>query len=370
MKKDLLRKTIVYAIGVVLFLCGCIMLRGRYEFDLTTEEKIISYINQYYLYEYDEETFKNKNYMDIVKSLGDKYTGILPYDDTKELDPSNLYIYIGAFLCYEENMNYPVFCDVIEKQNAYKSGIKNGDELIAIDGISTSTMSAKEIYNAFCGKLGTCVEIEVRSQDAVSKYTVERQKRSEEVVTWKMLNENVGYIKISKFDGNMCIRFKEALLDLEKKNYNKLILDLRSNPGGENGKLEWLADRFVRHNELIYFMVDKYNHKECYYTEDDDEISCPLVVLIDEKTASCSEILALFLREKKNAKIIGKTSVGKGVSQTIIPINEGELRITSSYWYSPSGCSINKIGIIPDIEIEDIPETEDDEVVGMALDSF
>lgn len=170
-------------------------------------------------------------------------------------------------------------------------------------------------------------------------------------------NKTIGYIKLKGFTFNSYKEFKEKLEILKKENINSLIIDLRDNGGGESKNLIKIASLFLDKDSVIF--KDKYKSKEkIYYSKDNKTIYEPVVILVNNNTASCAEILTTTLKENINAKIIGTRTYGKGVGQTVYKSQNYSFKFTSSCWTTPSGKSIDKNGIEPDIFIDNSKDSD------------
>ena len=231
-----------------------------------------------------------------------------------------------------------------------KVGLRSGDKIIKVDGkvVSGRDIDTREVIDLLRGPKGTEVTVSIKrnTADKLLDYTIERDKIPQHSVDVSyMVNDEVGYIKISRFAANTFDEFKEALKNLESRGMKKLILDLKGNPGGYMDRAINLADEFLKDNKLIVYTdgkKDKYD-SEARATSKGDFEENPLIVLIDEGSASASEIVAGALQDNDRALIVGRRSFGKGLVQMPITLNDGsELRLTISRYYTPSGRSIQK----------------------------
>ena len=188
------------------------------------------------------------------------------------------------------------------------------------------------------------------------EFNITRENIKISHVNSDVLENNIGYIKISSFEGGCASEFKTAYEELANKNISSLIIDLRYNGGGIVNEALQIADLMVPKNEILLITKDKNEEEEITKAKKDVSINVPIVVLVNEYSASASEILAGILKEDISAKLIGVKTYGKGVIQTVYPLSDGSgLKITTNEYYTPKRNKINKIGIEPTIETE-LPE--------------
>ena len=184
-----------------------------------------------------------------------------------------------------------------------------------------------------------------------------------------MLEDHIGYIQITEFDDVTVEQFKEAVDDLQSQGMEKVIFDVRDNPGGLFSSVCDILDVLLP-QELLVYTEDKDGNREETYAEDDDALDIPMAVLVNGSSASASEIFTGALKDYDKAEIIGTTTFGKGIVQSIIPLSDGSaVKITTSKYYTPSGVCIHDIGIDPDIEVEAEADTTDSEAADAQLQS-
>ena len=207
------------------------------------------------------------------------------------------------------------------------------------------------------GEAGTSVDLTISRGEEVLDVTIPREEIKTTIVKGEILEDNVGYIRLSSFDEDSAKQVKEKILQLKGEGMKGLILDLRGNPGGSLSEAIGIASEFVPKGKVVTYTIDKYDKKQEYKSVGGDAQGLPLVVLIDGGSASASEVLTGALRDYELATIIGTKSFGKGVVQQLINLKDdkGGLKVTTSKYYTPNGENIHKIGITPDIEVT-IPE--------------
>jgi len=229
-------------------------------------------------------------------------------------------------------------------------GLQSGDKIVKVDGdvVAGTGIDNRDVFDLLRGKKGTEVKVGIKRKGAkdLLNFTITRDKIPQESVDASyMVNNEIGYIKVSRFAASTYDEFRQALTELKSQGMSKLILDLQGNPGGYMDRAINMADEFLRDNAMIVYTEGKqprYNSEARAYREGQFERQ-PIIVLIDEGSASASEIVAGALQDNDRALIVGRRSFGKGLVQMPIPLDDGsELRLTISRYYTPSGRSIQK----------------------------
>jgi carboxyl-terminal processing protease len=247
----------------------------------------------------------------------------------------------------------------IEDTPAAKAGIKPGDEIIAIDGKPTQGMIADEAVKILRGPKGSPVKVTLKSKDseAPREITMIRDVIHVKSVESKLLDNGIGYVKLSQFQDKTSDELKKAIENLDSKNkggIKGLILDLRNNPGGLLSQAVEVADQFVDQGLIVSVRGRAEDQSTEYYaTKKESSRNYPLVVLVNKGSASASEVVAEALQDDKRAVILGTKTFGKGSVQTIIRLEDGSgLKLTTAKFYAPSGRSISQIGVTPDVVVE------------------
>ena len=244
----------------------------------------------------------------------------------------------------------------LENTPAERSGIKAGDKILKIDDISTEDILLEEAVNLIRGKKGTKVVLTI-SREGLSEpkeITIIRDVIQIPVIKWEELDNKIAYIKIYHFTGNLPEKFKNVVSETLSHKSEKIILDLRNNPGGYLETAVDIASWFIPRGELVAIEEFRDQQQDFYRSKGYKGIAhLPLVVLINEGSASASEIVAGALRDIRNITLIGEKSFGKGSVQTLKKFQDGSsLKVTVAKWLTPSGVSINEEGLTPDIEVE------------------
>jgi len=251
----------------------------------------------------------------------------------------------------------------IEDTPAHKAGIKAGDKIIKINDEFTKDMSLQDAVTKMRGIPSTSVNITVlrKGWKETKDFTIIREIIKIQSVKSKMLEDHIGYVKINQFQEQTATDLSKALSDLRDEQMNSLILDLRNNPGGLLHSAVDVSSFFIPSGQLVVYIKDKTGEK-VEYTSDNrkDVFPFPLIVIVNEGSASASEIVAGALKDWHKAVIIGTQTFGKGSVQSVIPLEDGSaLRLTTAIYYTPNGTSIQTTGITPDIVVK--PELKEGE---------
>ncbi len=269
----------------------------------------------------------------------------------------------------------------IEGTPAWKAGIKAGDRIVKIEDELTKDITLSDAVKKLRGKPKTDITITVLREDAfkILEFTITREIiHIEDVKHVQILKDNIGYIRLTEFREDSAKAFREALDDLQDLGANSLILDLRNNPGGLLNVAIRITEEFLPAGEIIVSTKGRRRSQNTITKSENRRhlIDWPMVVLINEGSASGSEILAGALKDNKRAIILGEKSFGKGSVQSVIPLPDGSgLRLTTSKYFTPVGISIHGIGIEPDIVVEytppiEAPEDESDEKIEKIFDDI
>ena len=313
----------------------------------------------------------NKEYVDDIdpsKSMDAAINGLL-----QSLDPYSAYMTPESFesmqtetsgefggLGIEVGMEAGVVKVIspIDDTPASKAGLKAGDYIVKIEGTQVQGKTLTEAVELMRGPVGSSLEITVRRKGKKKAiiFNITREIIKVQSVKSKILNDSVGYIRLTSFNENSSQQIKKAILKFNKnKNLNSFILDLRNNPGGLLSQAIKISDFFLENGEIVSTKSRRTSENRKWFAKKGDLIDGKsMIVLINYGSASASEIVAGALKDHKRAIIIGENSYGKGSVQSIIPLkNKGAIRLTISKYYLPSGKSISEIGITPDIEVEE-----------------
>ena len=260
----------------------------------------------------------------------------------------------------------------IDDTPAAKAGVKAGDYIVRINGEQVQGKTLMEAVNLMRGPVGTPIEITVRRKGLKKAkiFQITREIIEIKSVVSKLIDKEIGYLRLRAFNENSGNQLKKEIYKLEKnKKLVGYILDLRNNPGGLLSQAIKISDYFLDDGEIVSTRGRKSKENRKFFAHRGDKINGkPLIVLINNGSASAAEIVAGALQDQKRAILLGETTYGKGSVQSIIPLkNKGAIRLTISKYYLPSGKSISEIGVSPDIKVE---EEEDEEfVINTATDN-
>lgn len=324
------------------------MVKTLQGFKAMLEEKYIGEIN-------DEKLLEGaiKGY---IEGLDDPYTEYLTKEEMEEFtEQTNAeYVGIGVYISNDRSNNTLLIVGVMKNSPALEAGMQPGDIVEKIEGIAYSGEQISEATSILKGKEGTTVKVTVLRDGKEIDMDITRKKITVDHVASKMLDNQIAYIQIDSFDSGVEEAFKEQITQLKNDGAKSIIIDLRSNGGGIVDEATGIAELFVKKGETILITKGKNEGENITKSKKDPIITdMPVVVLVNEGTASASEILAAALKEQYGAKIVGKTTYGKGVIQTLYTLTDGSgLKITTDEYFTPNHNKIHKVGIKPDIEVD------------------
>ncbi len=331
--------------------------------DISSElDKYRKVIDQYYLGDIDEEKLKEGAIKGYIEGLGDPYTEYISKDEMKEYmeDTKGNFVGIGIYMTIDYKKDMIKVLSTIDGSPAKKVGIKEGDLIKSVDGVEYTADDLNTISTKIKGEEGSIVKLTVLRDNEIIEYEVKREKIIVNQVEGKILENNIGYIQIPSFDETTGDDFKTKYEELNKKNIKSLIIDLRNNGGGIVSEALKIADFITDKDSVLLYEVDKNGKEEVKKSENAPIINVPVILLVNENTASSSEILAGALKDLGKAKIVGTTTYGKGIIQQILTLPDGSgLKITTDEYQTPNKKKIHKVGIEPD-EIVELPETVED----------
>jgi carboxyl-terminal processing protease len=311
----------------------------------------------------------------LVKAL-DPHSQRLSVREVKEMNVGIQGKFSGVGLQIGIKNEQLVVVAPIEDSPAYRAGIQAGDAIIKIDNVPTKGMSIADAVDKLRGEKGSRVNITIARASFRDPYdvTIERDTITVRSVKSRMLDDGIGYIKISQFQGRTADDVEAALRDLGSKGMKKLILDLRSNPGGLLDASVAVSGKFLVKGSLVVTLQgrERADRKEFKTSGSYIAPDRPMIVLVDNGSASASEILSGALKDHQRAMIVGVKTFGKGSVQTVFPLNDGSaLRLTTALYYTPAHTNVEKAGITPDVEV--VEKENDDaslKVAQAALRSF
>ena len=342
-----------------------------FEISMSREAKadmIESYLEKYYVDEVDEEALEEMLCVGMMAGVGDKYTYYLSRENMEQyLENTNGNFDGIGIQVYMTQEGEVVIGSVMEGKPAEEAGLLAGDVIIGVDGENMEGKQLSDVAAKIRGEEGTEVTLTVRRAGEAEPLdaTMKRVTVEVESVACRMLTEEIGYISISGFKANTYEQFEECLNELEQKGMQGLILDLRNNPGGLVRSVYQVGDALLPEGTMVYTLDKKGNREDLKC--DAEYLDIPLVLLVNENSASAAEILAGAVKDTGRGTLVGTQTFGKGLVQRLFTLPDGSgLNITVQKYYTPSGTSIHGIGIAPDVEaaaesatLTEIPAEED-----------
>ncbi len=316
--------------------------------------EVLDKINNEYVDEVNQSDAMDAAINGVLQSL-DPYSAYMSPESFIEMETETSGKFGG--LGIEVGMEFGVVKVItpMDGSPAEREGVKAGDYIVKINETQVQGKTLLEAVELMRGPVGSSLEITVRRKGVKKALVFEIVREIIEVksVKSKIIDENVGYIRLTSFNENSSKQIKDKIKNFKKNKINKYVLDLRNNPGGLLSQAVKISDFFLNNGEIVSTKSRKSSENRKYFAKKGDIINGEtLIVLINYGSASASEIVAGALKEHKRAIVIGENSYGKGSVQSIIPLkNKGAIRLTISKYYLPSGKSISGTGIVPDIEV-------------------
>ena len=316
--------------------------------------EVLDKINNEYVDEVNQSDAMDAAINGVLQSL-DPYSAYMSPESFIEMETETSGKFGG--LGIEVGMEFGVVKVItpMDGSPAEREGVKAGDYIVKINEPQVQGKTLLEAVELMRGPVGSSLEITVRRKGVKKALVFEIEREIIEVksVKSKIIDENVGYIRLTSFNENSSKQIKDKIKNFKRNKINKYVLDLRNNPGGLLSQAVKISDFFLNNGEIVSTKSRKSSENRKYFAKKGDIINGEtLIVLINYGSASASEIVAGALKEHKRAIVIGENSYGKGSVQSIIPLkNKGAIRLTISKYYLPSGKSISGTGIVPDIEV-------------------
>lgn len=323
---------------------------------LTKIQELSAYIDLYYYDDATQEDLRNGLYAGLLEGIGDKYSVYYTKEEYEQSQVSvtGQYYGIGAGLRQDEDTMVVSISKVYEGTPSETAGLLAEDIILSVDDTEATSMEVTDLVQLIRGEEGTTVHLEIyrSSTGEYLSFDVERANVTLPSVESQMLNEEIGYIQIQSFETDTAAQFEAALAELEAQGMNSLVVDLRYNGGGLVDSVVQILDDILPEGLLVY-IEDKNGNRQEYKSSGDTQIDYPMVVLINQDSASASEIFAGAIKDYEYGTLIGTTTFGKGIVQTIFPLSDGDaVKLTTAKYFTPNGNYIHGVGIEPDIELE------------------
>ncbi|MCR5631882.1 MAG: S41 family peptidase [Eubacterium sp.] len=331
-------------------------------------KEIERYIDKYFYFDEDNDKREESYYDGLMKGLDDPYSVYYTADEYQQLKESDAGSFEGIGATVAKNPDSGVIYVVkpLSDSPAEKAGLLPGDIILKVDDLELTTdMELDYVVRHIRGEKGTDVNITVYREDEPEDltFTITRDKIETKTVEYEMLDDNIGYIYVEEFIENTPKFFKEAVDDLQSQGAKGIVIDMRSNPGGLVNAVTEMLD-YLLDDELIaegsdeagLLIKTKDKNDEVmdeYGCSDGHSVDLPMAVIVNGNSASAAEIFAGCLQDYKKAKIVGTTTYGKGIVQTVVPLSDGSaIKITIAQYFIPSGKTVHKVGVEPDVEVE------------------
>ncbi len=314
-------------------------------------EKLKAKVMELSLFPVTEDQLMTGMKRGLLSGVGDPYTNYLTKEDYESLMIMTTGQLQGIGVTVTSNNNFVEIVSTVKESPAHKAGLKSGDLIIKVDGTEYDGSQLQEAATALRGETGTKVLVTYLRDEKVREVEIIRAEIELESVTSKMLDDQIGYIDIKSFESNTGSDFEKELRGLEMKGAKGLIIDLRDNGGGIVESGVEIADLLLDEGIIAY--TEDYKKDRTYYKSVHGKTKLPYVILVNQGTASTSEILVGGVKYHKGGPVVGEKTYGKGVIQTVLGVTpEDYMRITIMEYFSPDGNAIHKQGIQPDYNIE------------------
>ena len=342
--------------------------------ELETKIEILKrYLEDEYMGEIDEDKMVETALKGYVAGLGDEYTEYLTEDELEELmiSVNGNYVGIGIYMTQNSDGDVVVLLP-IEGSPAEEANLQIGDIIKKVNGTECNGLELTEVSNMVKGEEGTTVNLEILRDGNTFSIDIERRTVEIKYIDSKVIDGDIGYIEMLGFEEGCTSKFKEELEKLKKQNIHSLIIDLRDNGGGLVSEAISLSELFVSKGDIILRTYDKDNEEEITKSTNPNPEKLEIVVLVNENSASATEIFSAAIQDNEVGTIIGTKTFGKGIMQEVQPLAiGGAIKITIQEFKTPKGNDIHEVGITPDIEVENaeiVTEEEQDKQLQEAIE--
>lgn len=319
-------------------------------------KELLEQIDLYYYEDVDTAELTDGLYKGLFEGIGDPYSVYYTKEeyDSMMASTSGTYCGIGAVLSQDAKTMQVSILHIYDNTPAQKAGLKDGDIIVKVEDIVASEVELTELVSNIRGDKGTKVHMQVlrEGEEDYLEFDIERDEVEVPTVDYEMLEDNVGYIEITEFAEPTKEQFMNAVKDLEKQGMGAMIVDLRDNPGGYLTAVTEILDEILPEGITVY-TEDKYGNRQDYTSDEEHKMDYPLAVLVNENSASASEIFAGAIKDYKYGTLIGTKTFGKGIVQSVRQLSDGSaIKLTTAKYYTPKGNYIHEVGIEPDVELE------------------
>lgn len=324
--------------------------------DTVAKMKVIENVIDTYFYkeDVDKDAMVDGIFKGMVESLGDPYSEYYSKEELESLyqDSFGVYYGVGAYVSLDTTTGLAKVSGIIADSPAEEADLRAEDIIYKVDDVDVTGMSLQETVSLIKGDENTTVKLTLIRDGKEIEKEVTRRKVESPTVKFEMLDDGMAYIQITEFDTVTVDQFTEAMAMARGNDMKGLILDLRSNPGGNLSSVVSIAKQMLPKG-LIVYTEDRDGNREEYSCDGSKELDVPMVVLVNGNSASASEILAGAIKDYGIGTLVGTTTFGKGIVQRPIELSDGSaVKLTISSYYTPNGINIHGIGIEPDVECE------------------
>lgn len=319
-------------------------------------KELLEQIDLYYYEDVDTAELTDGLYKGLFEGIGDPYSVYYTKEeyDSMMASTSGTYCGIGAVLSQDAKTMQVSILHIYDNTPAQKAGLKDGDIIVKVEDIVASEVELTELVSNIRGDKGTKVHMQVlrEGEEDYLEFDIERDEVEVPTVDYEMLEDNVGYIEITEFAEPTKEQFMNAVKDLEKQGMEAMLVDLRDNPGGYLTAVTEILDELLPEGITVY-TEDKYGNRQDYTSDEEHKMDYPLAVLVNENSASASEIFAGAIKDYKYGTLIGTKTFGKGIVQSVRQLSDGSaIKLTTAKYYTPNGNYIHEVGIEPNVELE------------------
>ena len=324
--------------------------------DTVAKMKVIENVIDTYFYkeDVDKDAMVDGIFKGMVESLGDPYSEYYSKEELESLyqDSFGVYYGVGAYVSLDTATGLAKVSGIIADSPAEEADLRAEDIIYKVDDVDVTGMTLQETVSLIKGDENTTVKLTLIRDGKEIEKEVTRRKVESPTVKFEMLDDGMAYIQITEFDTVTVDQFTEAMAMARGNDMKGLILDLRSNPGGNLSSVVSIAKQMLPKG-LIVYTEDRDGNREEYSCDGSKELDVPMVVLVNGNSASASEILAGAIKDYGIGTLVGTTTFGKGIVQRPIELSDGSaVKLTISSYYTPNGINIHGIGIEPDVECE------------------
>ncbi len=319
-------------------------------------QQIQRLIDDNFYFEQDAQKIADGTYAGMLYGLDDKYSAYLPpyeYEQAIRLLQGN-YTGIGATVRQHIDTLETFVESVYPDSPAEKAGMQENDMIVAVDGVDVTKMQLNEIISDhIMGEIDTQVIVTVKRGDERIDLPITRQDIIQQTVHYQMLDDKTGYLQLTSFEFESVSQFISAIEDMQSQGMERIVYDLRGNSGGSLDAVVNMLDYLLPDGLLVYTEDKDGNRLDSYEGSDENEVDLPAVILVDQDSASASEVFSSAMRDYDRALLVGTQTFGKGIVQSFFPLEDGSaLKLTTSAYFTKSGTPIQGEGLIPDVEVE------------------